>query len=115
MRTNRWLLVAVVIAVSSLSSRHGRTLELAESKLRCRDVSIGWTYLKGESRVHDAVYLQDQSIMMHIVTKHGVISSAYENYREECLHTERVTAAIGRTGRPCRIDLANQLPMFTDT
>ena len=28
---------------------------------------------------------------------------------------ERVIAAIGRTGRPCRIDLENQLPMFPDT
>jgi hypothetical protein len=31
------------------------------------------------------------------------------------LQDERVIAAIGRTGRPCRINLENQLPMFPDT
>src|SRR5262245_36678120 len=31
------------------------------------------------------------------------------------LQRERVAAAIGRTGRPCRIAPANQLPMFPDT
>ncbi|MBK8209247.1 MAG: recombinase family protein [Rhodospirillales bacterium] len=31
------------------------------------------------------------------------------------LQDGRVIAAIGRTGRPCRVDLENQLTMFTDT
>jgi len=31
------------------------------------------------------------------------------------LQDGRVIAAIGRTGRPCRVDLQNQLAMFTDT
>ena len=31
------------------------------------------------------------------------------------LDDERVIAALGRTGRPCRVDRKNQIPMFPDT
>jgi excisionase family DNA binding protein len=44
-----------------------------------------------------------------------VVPGAPYQIRASDLQHERVAAAIGRTGRPCRIDQENQLPMFTNT
>ena len=53
--------------------------------------------------------------------KDGVLSSgqvvpdAPHRIRASDLRKERAIAAIARTGRPCRVDHENQLPMFPDT
>jgi excisionase family DNA binding protein len=44
-----------------------------------------------------------------------VVPGAPYQIRADNLRHERVAAAIGRTGRPCRIDHENQLVMFTET
>jgi len=44
-----------------------------------------------------------------------VVPGAPYQIRASDLQHERVTAAIGRTGLPCRIESKNQLAMFTDT
>jgi excisionase family DNA binding protein len=44
-----------------------------------------------------------------------VVPGAPYQIRASDLQHERVTATIGRTGPPCRIDSKNQLAMFTDT
>jgi len=44
-----------------------------------------------------------------------VVPGAPYQIRGSDLQDERVTAALGRTGRPCRVNLENQLAMFTDT
>jgi len=50
-----------------------------------------------------------------ILPAEQVVPGAPYQIRADDLHQERVAAAIGRTGRPCRIVTANQLPMFPDT
>jgi len=44
-----------------------------------------------------------------------VVPGAPYQIRACDLEDQRVTAALGRKGRPCRINLENQLAMFTDT
>jgi excisionase family DNA binding protein len=44
-----------------------------------------------------------------------VVPGAPYQIRASDLRDERVIAVIGRTGRPCRVDLRNQLPMFPNT
>ena len=44
-----------------------------------------------------------------------IVPGAPYQIRADDLQRERVVAAIGRTGCPCRIDHENQLAMFTDT
>jgi hypothetical protein len=44
-----------------------------------------------------------------------VVPGAPYQIRADNLRHQRVAAAIGRTGRPCRIDHENQLLMFTET
>ena len=50
-----------------------------------------------------------------ILAADQVVPGAPYQIRASDLQDERVITAIGRTGRPCRIDLENQLPMFPDT
>jgi excisionase family DNA binding protein len=44
-----------------------------------------------------------------------VVPGAPYQIRACDLQDEQVIAAIGRTGRPCPVDPANQLAMFSDT
>ena len=50
-----------------------------------------------------------------ILAADQVVPGAPYQIRASDLQDERVIAAIGRTGRPCHINLENQLPMFPDT
>jgi excisionase family DNA binding protein len=50
-----------------------------------------------------------------ILPAEQVVPGAPYQIRADDLQQERVAAAIGRTGRPCRIVPANQLLMFPDT
>jgi excisionase family DNA binding protein len=50
-----------------------------------------------------------------ILPAEQVVPGAPYQIRADDLQQERVAAAIGRTGRPCRVVPANQLPMFPDT
>ena len=50
-----------------------------------------------------------------ILPAEQVVPGAPYQIRADDLQQERVAAAIGRTGRPCRIVPENQLPMFPDT
>src|SRR5712664_4215187 len=47
-----------------------------------------------------------------ILAAEQVVPGAPYQIRTSDLQDERVTAALGRTSRPCRIDLENQLAMF---
>jgi excisionase family DNA binding protein len=49
-----------------------------------------------------------------ILAAEQVVPGAPYQIRVSDLQGERVIAAIGRTGRPCRVNLENQLAMFTD-
>ena len=44
-----------------------------------------------------------------------VVPGAPYQIRASDLQDDRVAAAIGRNGRPCRTNLENQIPMFPDT
>jgi excisionase family DNA binding protein len=50
-----------------------------------------------------------------ILPAEQVVPRAPYQIRADELQRERIAAAIGRTGRPCRIDHENQLSIFTDT
>jgi excisionase family DNA binding protein len=50
-----------------------------------------------------------------ILPAEQVVPGAPYQIRVDDLQHERMAAAIGRTGRPCRIVPANQLPMFPNT
>jgi excisionase family DNA binding protein len=49
-----------------------------------------------------------------ILPAEQVVPGAPYQIRASDLQHERVDAAIGRTGRPCRVNLENQLPMFPE-
>jgi hypothetical protein len=53
-------------------------------------------------------------IQAGILPAEQVVPSAPYQIRADDLRQERVAAAIGRTGRPCRIMPADQIPMFPD-
>jgi len=50
-----------------------------------------------------------------VLISEQVVPDAPHQIRASDLRDERVIAAIARTGRPCRVDHENQLPMFSDT
>jgi excisionase family DNA binding protein len=50
-----------------------------------------------------------------ILPAEQVVPGAPYQIRVDDLQHEREAAAIGQTGRPCRMALENQLPMFPDT
>jgi DNA invertase Pin-like site-specific DNA recombinase len=50
-----------------------------------------------------------------VLSSDQVVPDAPHQIRASDLRDERVIAAIARTGRPCRVDHENQLPMFPDT
>jgi excisionase family DNA binding protein len=50
-----------------------------------------------------------------ILAAEQVVPGAPYQIRAADLQQEQVAAAIGRTGRPCRVDVENQLAMFPDT
>lgn len=50
-----------------------------------------------------------------ILVADQVVPGAPYQIRAADLQDKRVTAKIGRTGRPYHIDLEDQLPMFPDT
>ena len=81
------------------AEKNGQWLTMSEAA-----TALGITHHRMRRLIKDGVLAAEQ-----------VVPGAPYQIRAIDLHTERVTAAIGRTGRPCRIDLANQLPMFTDT
>ena len=66
--------------------------------------ALGVTHHRIRRLIKDGILAADQ-----------VVPGAPYQIRASDLQDERVIAAIGRTGRPCRIDLENQLPMFLDT
>lgn len=47
-----------------------------------------------------------------VLSAEQVVPGAPYQIRACDLDDERVTAALGRKGRPCRVDLQNQIPMF---
>src|SRR5437762_6967175 len=49
-----------------------------------------------------------------VLAAEQVVPSAPYQIRACDLVDERVTAALGRKGRPCRVDLQNQIPMFPE-
>ena len=50
-----------------------------------------------------------------VLTGEQVVAGAPYQIRARDLEDERVIAALGRTGRPCRVDRENQIPLFPDT
>ena len=50
-----------------------------------------------------------------VLAAEQVVPGAPYQIRVRDLEDERVTAALGRKGRPCRVDLEHQIPMFPDT
>lgn len=66
--------------------------------------TLGVTHHRIRRLIKDGILAADQ-----------VVPGAPYQIRASDLQDERVIAAIGRTGRPCRINLENQLPMFPDT
>ncbi len=50
-----------------------------------------------------------------VLAAEQVVAGAPYQIRASDLEDERVIAAIRRTGRPCRVDGANQIPLFSDT
>ena len=66
--------------------------------------ALGVTHHRIRRLIKDGILAADQ-----------VVPGAPYQLRASDLQDERVIAAIGRTGRPCRINLENQLPMFPDT
>jgi Recombinase len=54
-------------------------------------------------------------IKVGVLAAEQVVPGAPYQIRAFDLQTTAVTAAIGRTGRPCRADLEHQLPMFPTT
>jgi excisionase family DNA binding protein len=50
-----------------------------------------------------------------VLAAEQVAPGAPYQIRASDLDDERVTAALGRKGRPCRVDLQNQIPMFPET
>lgn len=65
---------------------------------------LGVTHFRIRSLIKDRVLATEQ-----------VVPGAPHQIRACDLEDEPVIAAIGRKGRPCRINLENQLPMFLDT
>jgi excisionase family DNA binding protein len=53
-------------------------------------------------------------IKEHVLSAAQVVPGAPYQIRAGDLDEERVTAALGRKGRPCRLDPQNQLPMFPE-
>jgi excisionase family DNA binding protein len=49
-----------------------------------------------------------------VLAAEQVVPGAPYQIRARDLDDERVTAALGRKGRPCRLDLQNQIPMFPE-
>src|SRR5438105_14013982 len=66
--------------------------------------ALGVTHHRIRRLIKDGILAADQ-----------VVPGAPYQIRASDLQDERVIAAIGRTGRPCRVNLQNQLPMFPDT
>ena len=50
-----------------------------------------------------------------VLAAEQVVAGAPYQIRARDLEDERVVAALGRTGRPCRVDRENQIPLFPDT
>jgi excisionase family DNA binding protein len=49
-----------------------------------------------------------------VLAAEQVVPGAPYQIRACDLDDERVTVALGRKGRPCRVDLQNQIPMFPE-
>lgn len=50
-----------------------------------------------------------------ILAAEQVVPAAPYQIRASDLHHDSVAAALARKGRPCRVEIENQLPIFTDT
>jgi len=54
-------------------------------------------------------------IQAGVLPAEQVVPGAPYQIRAADLQSERVVRSMGRKGRPCRLDVENQIPMFTDT
>src|SRR3712207_5589303 len=96
--------------VSSLRRVHGirayRSAEKNGAWLTMSEAAtvLGVTHHRIRRLIRDGVLAAEQ-----------VVPGAPYQIRATDLRDERVTAAIGRTGRPSRVDHENQLAMFTGT
>ena len=81
------------------AEKNGEWLTMSEAA-----TALGVTHHRIRRLIKDGVLAAEQ-----------VVPGAPYQIRATDLHDERVTAAIGRTGRPCRVADESQLPMFTGT
>jgi excisionase family DNA binding protein len=81
------------------AEKNGEWLTMSEAATR-----LGVTHHRIRRLIKDGILPAEQ-----------VVPGAPYQIRTFDLQQERVTAAIGRTGRPCRVVLKHQLAMFTDT
>ena len=80
------------------AEKNGEWVTMSEAAM-----ALGVTRHRVRRLIKDGILAADQ-----------VVPGAPYQIRASDLQNERVIAAIGRTGRPCRINLENQLPMFPD-
>jgi excisionase family DNA binding protein len=81
------------------AEKNGEWLTMSEAA-----ATLGVTHHRIRGLIKDGILPAEQ-----------VVPGAPYQIRADNLQQERVAAAIERTGRPCRIVPANQLPMFPDT
>ena len=81
------------------AEKNGEWLTMSEAA-----TALGVTRHRVRRLIKDGILAADQ-----------VVPGAPYQIRASDLQDERIIAAIGRTGRPCRINLENQLSMFPDT
>jgi excisionase family DNA binding protein len=81
------------------AEKNGEWLTLSEAATR-----LGVTHHRIRRLIKDGILPAEQ-----------VVPGAPYQIRAANLQEERVTNAIGRTGRPCCVNLENQLHMFSDT
>ena len=87
------------IHASRSAEKDGEWLTMSEAA-----AALGVSHHRIRRLIQDGILSTDQ-----------VVPDAPHQIRASDLQDERVTAAIARTGRPCRVDQENQLPMFPDT
>jgi excisionase family DNA binding protein len=73
------------------------------------------TMLEAAAKLGVTSHVIRRLIRDHDLAAEQVVPGAPYQIRASDLQDERLIAAIGRKGRPCRTDHGNQLPMFPDT
>ena len=81
------------------ADKQGEWLTMSEAAMK-----LGVTHHRIRRLIKDRILLAEQ-----------VVPGAPYQIRASDLECDEVIAAIGRTHRPCRVDLENQLPMFSET